>query len=296
MSLDLGSPAIEIAIGLSFVFFLLSLIVTAVTEWFAGVVNLRAKYLKKGLEGMLGDETLAKKLVCHPLARTDLGERERDPSYLSPRNFARAFRDSVEVVGDRVQAKGLPPRKEKQGGDQLNTQLEALTDSGDGGNLPPVPVLEEWFDDSMRRVSGWYKRKAQIVALVVALVVTLVLNASALRIAEHLAEEPTVRAAVVAKAEGASEPKGAGDLKQAGQDMEDAIDELGGLKLPIFWAEEYVPDLNLDSVARAVAGWAITWFAISLGAPFWFDALSKLSNLRMAGRRPEDKPSGPTAP
>jgi hypothetical protein len=294
MSLDLGGPALEIAIGLSFVFLLLSLIVSAVTEWFAGIANLRAKYLKRGLEGMLGDKTLAKKLVCHPLARTDLGERERDPSYLSPRNFALAFRDSVEVAEGLVKTKGAASAG--PGNEDLNTQLSALTGSEGDGDLPPVPALEEWFDDSMRRVSGWYKRKAQIVALLVALVVTLALNASALRIAEHLAEEPTVRAAVVAKAEGASRPEDAGDLEQAGKDMETAINDLGGLKLPIFWAEEYTPDLNLDSISRAVAGWLITWFAISLGAPFWFDALSKLSNLRMAGRRPEDRPTGPTAP
>jgi hypothetical protein len=34
-------------------------------------------------------------------------------------------------------------------------------------------------------------------------------------------------------------------------------------------------------------GWALTAFAVSFGAPFWFDALSKLGSLRATGPRPE---------
>jgi hypothetical protein len=34
-------------------------------------------------------------------------------------------------------------------------------------------------------------------------------------------------------------------------------------------------------------GWLITAAAVSFGAPFWFDALSKLGSLRTAGARPQ---------
>lgn len=37
----------------------------------------------------------------------------------------------------------------------------------------------------------------------------------------------------------------------------------------------------------AVAGWVLTGLACTLGAPFWFDALSKLVRLRASGGRPE---------
>ena len=33
--------------------------------------------------------------------------------------------------------------------------------------------------------------------------------------------------------------------------------------------------------------WLLTAAAVSFGAPFWFDALSKLGSLRTAGRPPE---------
>ena len=33
-------------------------------------------------------------------------------------------------------------------------------------------------------------------------------------------------------------------------------------------------------------GWLLTAFAVSFGAPFWFDALSKLGSLRTSGPKP----------
>jgi hypothetical protein len=35
-------------------------------------------------------------------------------------------------------------------------------------------------------------------------------------------------------------------------------------------------------------GWLITLLAVSLGAPFWFDVLTKVSNLRSSGPRGAD--------
>jgi hypothetical protein len=48
-----------------------------------------------------------------------------------------------------------------------------------------------------------------------------------------------------------------------------------------------------------VAGWVISALAASLGAPFWFDAISRLVSLRGAGTSPGAKPGasgGGTSP
>ena len=34
-------------------------------------------------------------------------------------------------------------------------------------------------------------------------------------------------------------------------------------------------------------GWLLTGVAITLGAPFWFDVLGKVSNLRASGIKPD---------
>jgi len=297
MSLDLGGPAIEIAIALAFVFFLLSVIVSQVNELIAGALGLRAKNLRKGLKGMLGDESMVERLLGHPLVRTDLGQdKRRDPSYISPKNFALAFRDLAQGENGMSGAS-----------DDLTKQLRALTDTP--ATLPEVPKLEKWFDESMDRVGGWYKRKAQWIALVIAIALVLVLNVSTLRIAEQLSAEPKVLANVVAKAEAAAEDEGSGesqaeggeegagpvtDMKKAGEEAEDAVHDLAALSLPVFWAEAQNRPDSGEEWLIAVIGWLISILAISLGAPFWFDTLNKLSNLRMAGRKPEpeEKPNG----
>jgi hypothetical protein len=40
-------------------------------------------------------------------------------------------------------------------------------------------------------------------------------------------------------------------------------------------------------------GWLITAFAVSLGAPFWFDLLNKFVNVRASGKAPEEEPKSP---
>lgn len=296
MSFDLGGPAIEIAIALAFVFFLLSLIVTALTEWVAYALKLRSKTLKEGLEGMLGDKQVAAEILKHPLVRSDLRNKDKHPpSYVAPTDFAAVFRLLVDPPPASAKSSRATIRVSDEDGasstheitPKLDAQLRTL--SGSAAAIPTVKALEGWFDKSMDRVSGWYKRRSQVVTVVIAVVVAVGLNVSALRVAEKLTTEPTVRAAVVAKAEAAAEkeeePKGKEGLKQAGKNTEEAVKELGALKLPIFWAGENVP--SGWGWGTTALGWAITIVAISLGAPFWFDTLGKLSNLRMAGRKPE---------
>lgn len=86
MSLDLGSPAIEIAIALSFVFLLLSLVVSTITELIARCSKKRAKTLEAGIKGMLGNNAFAERLFNHPLVQSDVNSAkgEKNPSYVSP--------------------------------------------------------------------------------------------------------------------------------------------------------------------------------------------------------------------
>lgn len=339
MNFELGSPVIEIAIGLSFVFFLLSVIASALNEFCSGLLNLRAKTLRDGLEGMIGDKEAVEKLFEHALVRTDLSkdaskkpfsflrrlERflprtwrkyEQSPSYLSPDLFARAFDQVFGELKDKAPAPatqgGSPDPKDVVRREAMKSQVSKLLDGV--GVDKQLKALESWFDDGMERVSGWYKRKSQVWVVVFAVIVAIGLNASAVRIAERLNNDPTVRAAVVAKAEaaaeqgskttgdetettgGEAETTGAKEIRKAGEDASGAIDKLGDLKLPLFWAKDNLPQpWNLANILTLAGGWFLTVVAVSLGAPFWFDALSRLSNLRLTGKKPEDEAQKPKA-
>lgn len=289
MNLDLGSPAIEIAIALSFVFFLLSIIVSAITEAVSSLLKLRAKTLVKGIKGMLGDEKIAKEVMDHPLVQSDVTTppSKRKPSYLSARNFTLALVDTLATRGEGG-SQNVDKATVESGVEKINTesplaatQLQALLGESVATDLAGFrESVEKWFDDAMDRVSGWYKRRAQVIVLVAALIVAVGLKADAVRIAEQLANEPTVRAAVVAKAEQAAAAQS--DPKAAGETAEEAVTELDTLKLSILWGGD-----NDDVDLEVVVGLLLTTLAISLGAPFWFDALSKLARLRATGKKPE---------
>jgi hypothetical protein len=42
-----------------------------------------------------------------------------------------------------------------------------------------------------------------------------------------------------------------------------------------------------NGILISLPGWLVTAMAASLGAPFWFDILNKLVNLRVGGKPPE---------
>ncbi len=64
-------------------------------------------------------------------------------------------------------------------------------------------------------------------------------------------------------------------------------DQLQTSQFPVGWHEENRPD-DAGAWAVALAGWLLTGFAVTFGAPFWFDVLGRFANLRAAGKKPAD--------
>jgi hypothetical protein len=61
--------------------------------------------------------------------------------------------------------------------------------------------VERYYDDAMDRVSGWYKRRAQVIIVVLAIVVTGLLNADTIAIVSRFRDDPVLLQQVVAAAE-----------------------------------------------------------------------------------------------
>jgi hypothetical protein len=56
---------------------------------------------------------------------------------------------------------------------------------------------------------------------------------------------------------------------------------------PIGWKGEVIPDsFSIAYLLKKIAGWLIMAFALAFGAPFWFDLLGKLVNIRKSGLKP----------
>ena len=148
--------------------------------------------------------------------------------------------------------------------------LEVLAADCEGVATQLRDRLAGWFDEGMTRISGWYKRRATLIIFVIAALVTLATNASSVHIAEELWRNAALREAVAVQATAAAALDGSSE-----------IDAARALQtLPIGWHD--VP-ADLGGWVKTVAGWLITIAAVSLGAPFWFDLLGKVTNLRGAG-------------
>ena len=207
----------------------------------------------------------------------------------------------------------------------LKHALLPLIDASGGDVAKARKNIEDWFDGSMDRVSGWYKRHAQWVTLVLALSITLLMNVDSILIAKTLSHDPQLRKviadAAAAKAETAggktpepSKPSDPGapltgaagaqdaaaskatadDLANANKRLEDAVAEVDKLSLPIGWDTDdprlYPKDGNWFP---KVKGWLLTIVAVSLGAPFWFDVLNKIMVVRSTVKPKEKSPNEP---
>ncbi|HZS39299.1 MAG TPA: hypothetical protein VFF06_20850 [Polyangia bacterium] len=190
--------------------------------------------------------------------------------------------------------------------------------------------LATWYDDAMDRVSGWYKRRAQFQTWICAALVAFACNADTITIGKALWKDPALRdevsqaatnyinthqppqapapAPAPAPAEGAptgaaptgAPPTGAAPTQpqfpvQSWKTASASYAELQADKLPIGWhfAPPYLRDLGhwgWRVVFYKLIGLLLTMLALSQGAPFWFDALSKA--VRSSGPRPEKHDDG----
>ena len=88
------SSLIEVAIGLIFIYVLLSLVCSSLSEIIASILKLRSKTLKKGLERLITDKKTLDEFYAHPLVKS-LCKQSSDSekvtaSYIPSRIFAAA--------------------------------------------------------------------------------------------------------------------------------------------------------------------------------------------------------------
>jgi hypothetical protein len=120
---------------------------------------------------------------------------------------------------------------------------------------------------------------------------TLMVNADTVMIVNALSRDSTLRASIVAAAQEAAKqplPQDGGNASDIVKTLENRIN---ALQLPIGWAADSKDPRSLPSsfgdAVMKLLGLSLTAFAVSLGAPFWFDLLNRLVNLRATGKPPE---------
>ena len=118
------------------------------------------------------------------------------PSYISSRSFADAVIDLVVPDAQGQTTLDTIQKNIQELPDPFKTSLGALAKNANGDVSKFRTSVEQWYDDHMDRVSGWYKRRTAWITLVVGAIVIVLLNLNALSIGRTLYTENAVSAAV----------------------------------------------------------------------------------------------------
>ena len=355
-----GSVILDVAIGMSYIYLLLSLVASVINEALASLVQSRAANLQRGLRSLLsGDSiesgalTLVDNIYNHGLVRGLYQDPAKDyggpvlslwsgfrlrlqqwvgiappkpiagvtdplllPSYIPARTFALAMIDilnqdkfngktPIENIESFLSSHHQQFEKNKAVEALLTLLIDAKNDAkADYLRLQQLQTnLENWYNDAMDRVSGWYKRYTQNVLMIIGLGLAIAFNVSSVRIAHTLWIDRDARQGMVDAANdylkaNPTLPTGTGSLADQMKTSVQAVNQVSAeLLLPLGWRfspsqylvwwKQYPVAMSGDALVVLI-GWLITAGALSLGASFWFDTLNKIMVIRNTVK-PEEK-------
>ncbi len=259
-----NNVALDVFIGLVFIFLLYSLLATIIQEMIATRLGLRAKVLEKailrmledgktttkfpygdringmlhllGIKSLLKDKKIAPWFYAHPLMKY-LSEDNyySKPAYIDARNFSKVVIDllkgfnkpesqAVQSIHESI-TKGvinkLPINISTASSDRANPAIKILieqqTDDNqtvkinpntslflkslwmESGANPDVfkSKLEDWFNDTMERATGWYKRYTRMILFIIGLIIAYAFNVDTIAIHRILSTNKAAREQMV---------------------------------------------------------------------------------------------------
>ena len=259
--------------------------------------ELAARFNRNPVKAFL-DQPLIKRLQRSP---------DRPPSYIASRDFAQALYELFISAGqpdseswsfDELEAfrKGVElinPGPTRQFLTRAIQSADAMKESTEQKVAELRDRIASWYDGTMERASGWYRRRAQLFAVAIGMVIAIALNVDTLRLSSQLWEHASLRSSLESSAVVI-----AGEGLPRYEHLSRVQERLAGYGLPVGWSGEsaapaqfYRQRLSLSLPVAwiiVIAGWAITAVAVAQGSGFWFDLLKKVVNMRASGTKPED--------
>jgi hypothetical protein len=282
--------------------------------------------------------TLSKAFYHHPVIKY-LGESQwkRKPAYLQPETFSETL---VQLLrgrhydGSRPQIKYIEDvlfNRKKITANLSQQEKDISIDSETLYHLQQIFLdanqdierfkggLESWFNETMDRASGWYKKSVQLTLLIIGLMLAITFNIDTIAIYGLLSVNHTARAQMVQLATASADKYGTvikdmgmiskGNIvttKDSGKTVLHVRDTIYVTDTLLNKTNKMLNDDMLDAAyifsasaeyqkncGKKLAGWLLTALAISLGAPFWFDLLNKLIQLRGTGPKPVSPNTAP---
>ncbi len=258
------------------------------------VIRLRLPYIRQALTRMQTEPTVTEVL------RLIFAESERNGAAAGDTERDRALSSRLSAILSVIrqenpellqQVTDLPPPL-KQTLLALAEQAQIKAEGLESSVRQLQKEVATWFDNSMARASGVYRRNSKGIAILLGFVIAVSINADTLYIISRLSKDTTLRTAVsevanqVVPAHSTSSSAIASDLQSVKDAVNGVLDEL---PLPIGWDAVNTEQQTRQSQTwrfpflRKLVGWMITGIALSMGASFWYDLLGKIIRVRNTG-------------
>src|SRR5438105_3573607 len=206
-----GSETLEVALGTIFIYIVVSMVCSAIREGLEAWLKTRAAYLEQGIRELLHDHNatgIARSLYNHPLVYglfsgaynptrgvgpSMFAKGNNLPSYIPAKNFALALMDiaargpETDAVSSHPSAPMISLESIRMNVTNLQNEyvqrvLLTSIDAAQGDLNMLQRNLEDWYNSSMDRVSGWYKRSTHWIIFGIGLVVAAALNINTITI------------------------------------------------------------------------------------------------------------------
>jgi hypothetical protein len=304
------SAAFDVAIGLVFAYFIFSSVCSGINEGIARILNLRGVALFNSINALIGDVEKSKAFWSHDLITGLLktrstgntaqkaiqglgGKITKDaegvigstiglslklrralPSYISPTTVITVMKAVSAPVPEPAPGAASPAAT------GFESIFNSVKNAVESEEKQVQDQLENWFNDAMDRLSGWYKRFVQWILLVLAILVTLAFNVNTIHIAQELWQQPSISSAIAVDSNSIVATGATGETASTVQDLKSRVTQAE--VLPIGWGSN-APGNGWDNISLAVLGWLLTIGALTFGSPFWFDLLCRMNSLRSTG-------------
>ena len=216
--------------------------------------------------------------------------------------------EQLEVIFDKVNKSRLPEKLKTDLFYLLQRSKSRLTATEAEVNQLEQEV-QDWFDYSMQYASEVYQRKVKVISFVLGLILVLAFNVDSINIVDQLSKSEVLvdefnslaiqviesNSDISACAETSNDVGVKTCINSIQEQLTIALDNVDNL--PIGWdfdhplRKQFTP-LNFPHIFNAIIGWLISAIAVSMGAPFWFNVLKKLVNIK-ASQTPPANPATP---
>jgi hypothetical protein len=285
------SQALEVVIGLIFVYYVLGSIVSLITQWINEVFETRGKSLERHLMKIVGDKHVGDFVKLPQLQALRPIRYKGALGFLTsatePKKLEKIPTGSlVESYFDFV---GLTASKEFQA-DELKELISAFPESEGkqamlkwvGQGVTKVEDLRKrttmYFSGVMEQASATFRSNARSFVIILSILITLLLGTDSIQLAQTLWNNAGVRALAVAQAELVVRQD------DAEARMDDLIQQLLDLNIVhIGWWQTELPPAGSSAanwvvfVVLKFLGLGLTAAAISQGSSFWYDLLKKIT-------------------